>query len=52
MKKIWILTYGTEESFESDKILNTARANGLDAELLHPKYFDIIVNIAISNTCI
>jgi len=50
MKKIWILSYGNDESFESNKILTTARANGLDAELLQPKYFDIIVNKSTSRS--
>lgn len=50
MKKIWILSYGNDESLESNKILTTARANGLDAELLQPKYFDIIVNKSTSRS--
>jgi glutathione synthase/RimK-type ligase-like ATP-grasp enzyme len=50
MKKIWILTYGTSENFESEKLLATAKHNGLEAELLQPKYFDIIVNKSSSKS--
>jgi gamma-F420-2:alpha-L-glutamate ligase len=50
MKKIWILTYGTSENFESNKLLAAAKHNGLEAELLQPKYFDIIVNKSSSKS--
>jgi RimK family alpha-L-glutamate ligase len=50
MKKIWILSYGTSENFESDKLLATAKHNGLEVELLQPKYFDIIVNKSSSKS--
>ena len=43
-KKLWILHYNTSENFESERLLEVARANGLDAELLQPKYFDVIVS--------
>jgi gamma-F420-2:alpha-L-glutamate ligase len=43
-KKLWILHYSDSENFESDRLLAVAKENGLDAELLQPKYFDVIVS--------
>jgi RimK family alpha-L-glutamate ligase len=44
-KKVWIFYYGDQkDSYECVKLVDAYARNGIDAEVLKPKLFDIIVN--------
>jgi gamma-F420-2:alpha-L-glutamate ligase len=44
MKKIWLLYNHDAESWENEKLIETAKRNDLEAILLKPKNFDIITS--------